>query len=54
MCLKEYPATKNYFFFKDIFDPPFPLQPDDVEEEVLLPLPLKDSEVDLKEKKIKV
>ena len=27
MCLQEYPATKNYFFFKDIFEAPFPLKP---------------------------
>jgi hypothetical protein len=54
MCLEEYPATKNYFFFKDIFDPPFPLKPEDVEEDVLLPVPLRDTDIDLRERKVRV
>jgi hypothetical protein len=54
MCLQEYPATKNYFFFKDIFPPPFPLKPEDVEEEVLLPVPLRDTDIDLRERRVRV
>jgi len=30
MCLNEYPPTKNFFFFKDIFAAPFPLKPEDI------------------------
>lgn len=54
MCLQDYPPTKSYFFFKDIFEPPFPLKPEDVEEEVLLPLPLRDTDIDLRERKVRV
>jgi hypothetical protein len=48
MCLEEYPPTKNYFFFKDIYEAPFPLKPQDIDEEILLPNPLKDSDIDIK------
>jgi hypothetical protein len=54
MCLQEYPPTKSYFFFKDVFPPPFPLKPEDVDEDILLPAPLKESEVDLKDKRLKI
>lgn len=54
MCLKEFPPTKNYFFFKDCFLPPFPLKPEDMDEDVLLPHPLKDSEVSWQDKKLKI
>lgn len=53
MCLNEYPPTKNYFFFKDILEPPFPLKPEDIDDEFLLPPPLKDSDVDWRERKVK-
>lgn len=53
MCLTEYPPTKNYFLFKDIFDPPFPLRPEDVDEELLLPQPLRETDLDLRERKIR-
>lgn len=48
MCLDEYPPTKNYFFFRDIFEPPFPLKPEDMSHDVLLPIALKDTDIDLK------
>jgi hypothetical protein len=54
MCLHEFPPTKNFFFFKDIFPPPFPLKSEDITEEVLLPQTLKDSDIDWAEKRLRL
>ena len=43
----------GYFFFKNYLPAPFPLKPEDIHEEVLLPEPLRDVDVNWGEKKLK-
>lgn len=40
MCLEQFPPAKIFFLFRDVFDAPFPLTPENLSEEVLLPEPL--------------
>lgn len=53
MCLEENPPTRIFLLFREIFEPPFPLQPKDIIDDILLPHPLLDNEVDFSKKKIK-
>lgn len=43
MCLDKNPPTRIFFLFREIFAPPFPLQPKDMTDNILLPEPLLES-----------
>lgn len=52
MCLQENPPPRVFFLFREVFQPPFPLQPKDIVDNILLPQPLLDSEVDFARRKL--
>lgn len=52
MCLNENPPTRMFFLLREVFWPPFPLQPKDIIDDVLLPKPLIESEVDFVKKSL--
>ena len=53
MCLMENPPTRMFTLLRETFEPPFPLQPQDMIDNILLPRPLTESEVDFGKKILK-
>jgi hypothetical protein len=48
MCLEQFPPTKIFLIFRDVLDPPFPLTVENLSENIFLPEPLRDIDVDFK------
>jgi len=51
MCLEQFPPAKIFFLFRDVIDAPFPLTVQNLSEDVLLPEPLREIDVNFKERK---